>query len=326
MSRHPVIEDSVMLETAALQECIEEFKDRVANGERGMLIYGPPKQGVSTAFRHICDGLEAGGMSFVLRAQALRSDDLPVRVQPDQLWRLMLPRESIQTGYVRRLRDALIRHVEVEAERLHTKHVFVAIDQAENLSLRQWEDLRTFVESLRIERRLSVFCLVAGQSELLAVADRMRRTLRHTLIAEFLLGPHRFRGVRLDELNGVLSDYDALRYPMPDGASYTQHFCPGLWRRGVRLVQLADPMRQRFAKILSASGTGTQELPMAYVASAVRRFLYSAEEAAPQEISILAELAARCVDKCGLREALETLGNPEVDARRKSRRLRRLEW
>lgn len=325
MSRHPVIEDSVMLETAALRECVEEFKDRAANGERGMVIYGPPKQGVTTAFRHICDGLEAAGRSFVLRAQALRSDDLPVRVQPDQLWRLMLPREAIHTGYVRRLRDVLLRHVEVEAERLHTKHVFVAIDQAENLSLRQWEDLKTFVDSLRIERRNSVFCLVAGQSELLAVADRMRRTLRHTLITDFLLKPHRFRGLRLEELNGVLSDYDSLCYPLPDGPSYTQHFCPGLWRRGLRLVQLVDPMRQRFAKILSASGTGAQELPMAYVASAVRRFLYSAEETSPREMAMLAELVTRCVDKCGLQEALATLGNPEADARA-SRRARRLEW
>jgi len=325
MSRHPVIEDSVMLETDALRECIEEFKDRVAHGEHGMVIYGPPKQGVTTACRHICGGLESAGRALVLCAQALRSDDLPVRVQPDQLWRLMLPREAIQTGYVRSIRDVLLRHVEVEAERLHTKHVFVVIDQAENLSLRQWEDLKAFVDSIRIERRLSCFCLIAGQSELLAVADRMRRTLRHTLITEFLLGQHRFRGVRLEELEGVLSDYDSLRYPLPDGPSYTQHFCPGLWRRGLRLLQLVDPMRQRFAKILSASGTAAQELPIAYVASAVRRFLYSAEEASPQEMVILAQLMTRCVDKCGLQEALATLGNPEVDARA-SRRARRLEW
>ncbi|UXH76199.1 ATP-binding protein [Roseateles amylovorans] len=314
-----------MLETNALRECVAEFKDRASNGERGMVIYGPPKQGVTTACRHICDGLESGGRALVLRAQALRSDDLPVRVQPDQLWRLMLPCEAIQNGFVRSTRDVLLRHVEVEAERLNTKHVFVAIDQAENLSLRQWEDLRTFVDSLRTERRLSCFCLIAGQSELLAVEDRMRRSLRHSLITDFLLGPHRFRGARLEELDGILSGYDSLRYPLPDGPSYTEHFCPGLWRRGLRLVQLGDPMRQRFAKILSGSGTGAQELPMAYFASAVRRFLYSAEEVAPQDMAMLAAFAARCVDKCGLGEALATLGNPELDARA-FRRSRRLEW
>lgn len=314
MNRHPVAANRITFETAPLYECVAVFKDRIANGERGMLIYGPPKQGVSTACRHICAGMREAGRSVVLATQAVRGDDLPVRVQTDSLWRQLIPPDAIVASYVSRLQDALMRYIEVDADLLKTRHVILVIDRAENISLRQWEALRNLVEELRSVHQFSCFCLIAGQSELLAAPRRFRRVLRHALVAEFFLSEHRFRGLQLEELADVLAFYDSLRHPLPDGPTYTEHYLPRLWARGLRLASFAGPMRDRFGKIFKATGRGTVELPMEYVASAARRFLFSAETWPRTGAADLADHAVACADQCGLREALAILGNPEAEA------------
>jgi hypothetical protein len=314
MNRHPVIEDTIVFGTKPLQECVDIFKDRMSNGDRGMMIHAPPKQGVSTVCRHICASMRSASTAVVVFAQAVRPDDLPLSRQADSLWGQLIPANAAVKSYVRNLRDVLERYIEVEADRLQTKHVVFAVDRAENLSIHQWDALKILLESLRSRQKLSCFALLAGQSELLSLPRRMNRRLRHALVAEFFVGQCRLRGVLLDELHGVLEWYDATRFPLPEGPTYTEHFCPSLWGRGIRLTSYSSVMRDSFEKLFQASGTGAVELGMEYVAAAARRFLLGAESVAAEGSADFTSLAQSCVAQCGLRERLMLLGNPEADA------------
>lgn len=314
MHRHPVLENAISFNTKPLQECVDIFKDRMSHGDRGMMIHAPPKQGVSTVCRHICTQMRTAATAVVLFATAARSDDLPVTKQADALWSQLIPSNAAVKSYVTNLAQVLARYIEVEADRLETKHVIFTIDQVANLSLHQWEALRGLLESLRSQRRLSCFALLAGQSEVLSLPKRMNRHLRHTLVAEFFLASHRLRGIYPDELGDVLQHYDSMRFPLPDGPTYTQNFCPSGWERGLRLASYSPVMQDTFTRILQTTGKGAKEVGMEYVAAAARRFLLGAEAATGGDPAALTSLAQACVAQSGFREALILLGNPEADA------------
>jgi len=315
MSRHPVAGNTISFITKPMQECIEAFKDRISNGDRGMTIHGPPKQGVSTCCRHICQSMRDAKTAVVLYAQVVRSDDIRARQQVDSLWTQLIPESALPTTYVQRRRNVLMQQIAVEADLLGTSLVIFILDRAENLTVQQCDGLKDLLDELRGQRGLSCFCVLAGQSELLAMPNRMRRDLRHSLVAEFHVNKYRFRGVEPREVRDVLAYYDSTRYPEPHGPTYTQEYCPDLWSRGMKLTDYAAPMEERFAKTLRASAQGPDEIGMEYVAAAVRRFLFSADAfAADRGPQQLAAFAGKCVDLCGLNDALVLLGNPEADA------------
>ena len=314
MDRHPVIENTIAFNTKPLQECVDIFKDRMSHGDRGMMIHAPPKQGVSTVCRHICTQMRTAATAVVLFAPAVRSDDVPVTKQADALWSQLIPSNAAVKSYVTNLSQVLARYIEVEANRLGTKHVIFSIDRVASLSLHQWEALRSLLENLRNQQKLSCFALLAGQSEVLSLPKRMNRHLRHALVAEFFLASHRLRGIYPDELGEVLQHYDATRFPLPDGPTYTQHFCPGSWERGLRLASYSQVMQDEFARILQTTGKGAKELGMEYVAAAARRFMLGADAAIGVGHDALTALARASVAQSGFRESLILLGNPEADA------------
>jgi hypothetical protein len=315
MSRHPVVEDTIVFSTKPMEECVEVFKDRMVSGDRGMMIHGPPKQGVSTVVRHICSTMRVANQAVILFAQSVRADDLPVNRQADSLWLQLIPANAIVTSYVTNRREVLARYIQVEAERLQTKHVLFAIDRAENLSLHQWDSLKSFLEAVRTQHLLSCFTLLAGQSELLSLPKRLNRRLRHNLVAEFFVARYRLRGVMLDELSGVLQYYDTTHFPLPDGPTYTAHFCPNLWKRGLRLASFSDVIREAFQRQFQTAGWGIKELGMEYVAATARRFLLGAEAiAAAGDPMALQSFAQTCVAQSGIGDRLRLLGDPEADA------------
>ncbi|WP_077033421.1 hypothetical protein [Pelomonas sp. KK5] len=253
--------------------------------------------------------------AVVLYAQVVRPDDVRARQQADALWGQLMPANALTSGFVQKRRNVLITQIAVEADLLGTSLVVLILDRAENLSIPQFDGLKNLLEELKAERGLSCFCVLAGQSELLAMPRRLQRALRHTLVAEFLVGLHRFRGVVPRELRDVLTHYDNTRFPEPRGRTYTQEYCPELWSRGMRFADFAAPMQERFSKILKASARGVDEIGMEYVTAAARRFLFSAEAiAAEHGRPQLNAFAAHCVDSCGLSDSLVVLGNPETDA------------
>jgi len=300
----PIANGEAILKTPQLTAATDYFKDLITNSHRSMLLYAPPKFGVSTVCRHIAAEMRLAASSVVIAAKAEHVEDMRPSEQIDTLWESLIPPNSSIKQYTRTRRDVLLQLIEVEANRLQTRYVIFIIDQSEHVTIRQWHALKLLKEELRHIGNLNTFFLVAGHDALISMPRRRRDAIPPSIANEFMSFPRRLAGVTPEGIGGVLACIDSEAFPAAGGHTYTSHFCPSLWQRGLRISDFTATFAIQFTRILADAGT-SQEIGADFVIAAARRFLLAAEPTSTGGKAALTALAVASVDRCGLRESLQ---------------------
>lgn len=300
--------------SGSLKEMIVEFGKCMQGGQLGLLCYAPTSFGLSTAARFIAEQImqSAAAVTFTLRVdQSWNSRD-----QVEDLWR------SILQPYARSLQptiaspySALLNLVTTRADELGTDRAVLVLDDAHNLSHGQLAALKGLDDDLR-HRGLSTFILRFAQPAVLASAALLRQDLRSDLAVRFFKNRHRLRGLREDEVSGLLRYYDQTIWPTGSEMTFTQAFAPKLWSAGFRLESMEATAVQSIRDSCRRVSSNSNDFGISYLTSALRQFLTEPALRGQPSTEQLAGLMASAIERSGWDIAFKLAGTAEEDAQR----------
>lgn len=306
---HPLlVPQGFTFKSPPLVEFVEEFSRLVQNGEVSMVCYGAPRFGKSTARRFLQEKLDANGQMVVV--SAILDRDVKNRDSRNSLWRDLLRGKDRSANLMSASPyDTLFNKLCVEADMRETSRVLVILDEAQNLTLEKLAGLKKFIDEL-IEHGLAPFVLLMAQPEILIRPARLKVFHFEDLIDRFFTRMYRFRGLSPDEIVGVLSLFDKTEWPESSGTSFTAHFLETPWKQGWRLENQAITFKAKFAALNKRLNTGTNEIGMKYLVTAVR-ILFNTMKGASYQPFELDALIEASVSQSGLAQAYQIVGNAE---------------
>jgi type II secretory pathway predicted ATPase ExeA len=309
---HPLLQQhGFTFKAPPLVEFVDAFSRLVINGELSMLCYGEPRAGKTTARRFLQERFFESKKMVVVSAIIVR--DVSTRESRSLLWRELLRGKSQDANLLTtRPYDTLFNMLCVEADVLKTRKVLLILDEAQNLSVDNLAKLKKLVDEL-IEHKLSPFVLLVAQPEVLARSARLKAHNYEDLIDRFFTRVYRFRGVKIREIPGVLRLFDSEIWPKDSGISYTAHFLPEPWRKGWRLENQARSFEAEFAALHKRLNTGSDEVGMKYLVTAVRVLFNDLAGAAPDGDGF-ATRVKQAVSDCGLDQSYRIVGHAETAA------------
>jgi hypothetical protein len=288
-----------------LREFEAAFNALVAQGELSMCCYGHPRVGKTMACAHLRAKLEERG-SMVIHWATLVRDDKD-RESGDSLYHQLLLGEGLKLTFApTQALNALISRSLADADRLGTDKVLIAIDEAQNMTVRKWWMLKKLFDDLS-EQGFAPFVLLMAQMEILDCLESLRSTQKSVpLVDRFLLRLHKYPGVKVADFANVLGFYDEARWPAA-GPTFTEHFVPKLWAAGWRLRDTSPHFVGAFQRLAGELAQDASEFGMKYLTTSVRA-LMNFGAADVDSLTDLAGAVNHCVRTSGLIESSRLVG------------------
>lgn len=153
-----------------------------------------------------------------------------------------------------------------------SKRLVVLVDDAQNLRPLQFSHLMNWYNVLE-KLGIRPFFLIIGQPELLNAHKSFNEINGLQILGRFFAGEHRYRGIKLDDLEVVLNSLDVSEQG-EEGFALAKAF-PDAYAGGWRLHDLALPL-QEATQILMKEQTIVSglRLPMQYLRTSVMSMLY----------------------------------------------------
>ncbi|RDK04950.1 ATP-binding protein [Cupriavidus lacunae] len=161
------------------------------------------------------------------------------------------------------------------ANNAQRNYVVLAIDEAQDLTFREWKWLLGLQNDLDYEGYLlSVFSV--GSHQLNYRHEYMAITGNAHLAARFMAAHARFHGLRSpEEIAYVLNGYDIdSEWPPGSGVSYLKYFAPVQFAAGHRLADCAALVWQALVELSPESARRHLEFPMQHIARATEAMLF----------------------------------------------------
>lgn len=229
----------------------------LASAELGMVLSGVTRYGKST----FIDELESR-MQQARAGILLPSTMIPGYVKENKFYRRLRGEEEgaeslfpMQSPLL-----ALLRHIENECDKVKSKLVLFALDEAQNLEIDQLDWLKVLTENL-LKMGYKPFVLLVGQPEIYLLRELLRDRMRQDLVQRFMLRSHVLRGLRnAAESSPLLRDADRAVWPPGSNQTHTQFFAPEAWKRGWRLESETEGLWQAFFRHAQAIGLNAEKL------------------------------------------------------------------
>ncbi|CAN7773150.1 ATP-binding protein [Cupriavidus necator] len=161
------------------------------------------------------------------------------------------------------------------ANNAQRNYVVLAIDEAQDLTFREWKWLLGLQNDLDYEGYLlSVFFV--GSHQLNYRHEYMAITGNAHLAARFMAAHARFHGLRSpEEIAYVLNGYDIdSEWPPGSGVSYLKYFAPVQFAAGHRLADCAALVWKALVELSPESARRHLEFPMQHIARATEAMLF----------------------------------------------------
>lgn len=161
------------------------------------------------------------------------------------------------------------------ANHAQRNYVVLLIDEAQDLSFREWKWLVGLQNDLDYEGYLlSVFSV--GSHQLNYRHEYMASTGNAHIAARFMAAHAQFHGLRSpEEIEYVLNGYDIdSEWPPDSGVSYLQHFAPDQFSTGRRLAGCAGQLWAALVELAPGAAAKHLEFPMQHVAKATEAILF----------------------------------------------------
>lgn len=249
---HPVICEAAVLPSVSVQNAV------------GVILHGARKTRFSHAFwadpstgKSFClDAIESYIRSHhphsgVLRYEAMADErSAEGRLLEDMLLQMELGGRIVHS--LAGKRDQLTRALLALAGA--DLHVFVLIDEAQELYTRELNWLKAVINKL-VNKKVKVTTVLMGQRQLLDRVDELKKAQRKDLLDRFFKRIIEFKGCRTaDDFATLCEAIDAKsEYPEDSGWTYTQFLFPQAYAAGFRLQSQAAVLWENLIERLSAA-------------------------------------------------------------------------
>lgn len=278
---HPVVRQEYAVYTPPIDDMIARLGDWIDQQKPGGYIYGPSRFGKSRGIKwHVRSALEERFRTRLPLVMWLRVPD--VQTSEADFWHQLLLAARFRFVDPHRARKKaegrylFYQQLVTLARSARSNYVVLLIDEAQDLSLREWKWLVGLQNRLDWDGyRLSVFSI--GSHQMGYQHDFMARTGNAHVAARFFVAHTRFHGLAsMDELAYVLQGYDrASEWPKGSGVTYLQYFAPQAFARGLRLAECAPQFWQALGELCPPGlDRHSREFPMQHVAQAVESALF----------------------------------------------------
>jgi type II secretory pathway predicted ATPase ExeA len=311
---HPVLRQrGFALASPPLVEMEVSFRQALNVGELSLCVFGKPRTGKTTAGRYLERKLQSTGeavVAFAFIERQQRSN----QIDKTEFWQWFLSslggKASISSP--NKVRELLINWLRVAADKAETTRVILICDEAQNLVFHHLTMLKKLVDEL-IDISLTPFVLFLAQPEIGLRPEELCRANAHDLVDRYFTRWHRLRGLKIEEFEGILSQFDRLRWPVPEGLSFTEYFAGPQVQHGWRLSHEARAFAQAYSRLHKDLGLGDfNELETKFLISAVRLLLTSIQAANAEGRAVsITELVAQCVLDSGFVDSRRAVGDAE---------------
>jgi len=249
---HPIICEAAVLPTASVQNAVGAILNGSRKARFSHAFWADPCTGKSSCLDAIANHIDSEHPQCgVLRYEAMADE----RTAEGRLLEDMLLQMELGGRIVHSLagkRDQLTRALLALAGA--DMHVFILVDEAQELYLRELNWLKAVINKL-VKKRVKVTTVLMGQSQLLDRVDELKKAGRRDLIERFFKRFIEFKGC------GTVGDFSTIceavdiksEYPEGSGWTYTQFLFPQAHAAGFRLQSQALVLWEHLIASLSAA-------------------------------------------------------------------------
>ncbi|RQU58771.1 ATP-binding protein [Burkholderia cenocepacia] len=278
--RHCVVTQQYAVYTPPMHEMIALIGDWIDQQLPGGYLWGASRLGKSRCAQYF--------LARVLRERFEVELPLIVWIRPADshaseagFWQMLLhasrftlidPTKAVKRAIGRHL--CLQRFIAI-AEWARRNYVILLIDEAQSMTLREWQWLMGLQNDLDHKGYLlSVFSI--GSHQLNYKYDYFANTGNAHVSARFMAAHEQFHGLRTrEELGYVLNGYDIdSRWPEGSDVSFLEYFAPECFALGKRLADCGDAFWKALQELTPTSARRLSEFPMQHVARTIEATLF----------------------------------------------------
>lgn len=278
--KHPLVTKQYAVYTPPMDEMIKQIGDWIDQQRPGGYIHGASRLGKSR-----------GVQWFLVQVLQERFNKvLPLVIwnrRPDtqysepSFWHQLLmasnfefcdplkPPKRVEASYLCKNRFISI------AENANRNYVVLLIDEAQEMTLREWKWLVGLQNALDYDGYLlSVFSI--GSHQLGYRHEYLASTGNPHVAARFLAAHSRFYGIRsLEELTFVLDGYDVdSEWPLGSGDSFLKYFSGSDFKSNRRLAESATLFWKALIELTPKTSKNKYEFPMQHIATTIENQLF----------------------------------------------------
>lgn len=275
---HPIEQGHYLVPTKEVLRLMESLIRIVNNRLPGMIVYGRPRIGKTSAVKFAIENLPTQiGMPLPI----LIANSNSYRVPSEEKFFLDLLNDFKFPFPARRkpaeMRRQIVNLMMEKAEKSKMRRIMLIMDEAHRLTEFHFNWLMDIYNELDREK-ISMSVLSVGQEDLLSRRTFFLEQKKSQIIGRFMTHEHHYYGIRtLDEIKLILKCYDSpeiSEYPKNSGWSYTRYFFPEGYTNGSRLEEDASIIHQLFVDIRKEYGLASDfEIPMEYFAFTIENAL-----------------------------------------------------
>ncbi|KOY16703.1 ATP-binding protein [Paenibacillus xylanivorans] len=275
---HPIEVGHYMLPTKEVLRLMENLKKIVTNRLPGMIVYGRPRLGKTTALKFALENLpnfiNAPIPIFIANSNTYRFPS-EEKFYSDLLYDFDFP--FVSRRKPGELRNQIVNLLKEKAETSGTRRVIVIMDEGHNLTEAHYQWLMDIYNQLD-RAKISMSIISVGQEELLSRRTFFLGQRKSQIIGRFMTHEHRFFGITsLEDIRSVLHCYDSpeiSEYPENSECSFTRYYFPEGYDKGQRLEKDAGIIYRQFMDLRREHGVKSKlEIPMEYFTYAVENAL-----------------------------------------------------
>ncbi|RCW40581.1 AAA family ATPase [Paenibacillus prosopidis] len=275
---HPIEQGHYLIPTKEVLRLMESIYKIVNNRLPGMIVYGRPRLGKTSAVKFAIENLptQIGAPLPIIIANSNA-----YRVPSEEKFFLDLLNDFKFPFPARRkpaeMRRQIVNLMLEKAEKSKMRRIILIMDEAHRLTEFHYNWLMDIYNELDREK-ISMSVISVGQEELLSRRTFFLEQKKSQIIGRFMTHEHHFFGLRtLEEIKLVLRCYDSAdisSYPVDSDWSYTRFFFPDGFQNGERLEKEAKQLYKLFVEIRKEHGVSTDfEIPMEYFAFTIENAL-----------------------------------------------------
>lgn len=252
---HPIETGSYKIQTDEMFALEDNILKSIKLSMEGTIVYGSAFTGKTFAIKLIAEKLEAEKADeFAVVYVDLTGDKYQNREFAERLARAIggvLPMKRPPKNMLYEHLISVFTHKAME----HNGKLVLFLDEADSLGRTQYADLKRLYNGMQ-NNGCKLITFLVGTDALLSARDLFDASgsLGEQITRRFMQVVYPFFGItEFDSLEFVMAGYDALVY---EGETFTEHFFPNAWQKGLRLADLAPVMMSSMFKI-----TGLRQLP-----------------------------------------------------------------
>ena len=267
---HPVIGKRYLVPTPTIDEVSIRIVRQIRLRSPGVILYGYPRFGKTSAIRYIIRHLTdvfPGAVCVNFRCETHKSGS------EDAFFCALLGaggHSEPQAGRISRKRIRLIEFICELADRAGKDWIVFFADEAQKLQLMEYEWLRDLHDQLEL-KGVRMITILVGQPQILDQKSALRQSRDTQIVLRFMVTEMRFGGLRsAQDVATCLLAYDRSCYPAGSAWQFTRFFYPRAFAAGLRLADAGNAVWQAFERAHNGAGfTAPIEIPMAYFARTV---------------------------------------------------------